>query len=301
MRLHVHIAVGQLAKVNLRTRNAQAGHRALHRHIAQVKNRQPLRRKAVHRVHRDPVAVGINQLVVDPVSAAFGQLVHIQFAHRQHHLAQRSIDLVAVDVDAREGVVGTNFLHLAQRVLQRIHIPQADVFERGLIVLRIDGGDARFRGKLALRKAVQPVSVPRHRDIIGDVRPLLVELVRLHDERAHIPSGNRGHHVTDHRGSRRRNQPACSRLHHAADHRDSRAHCQRHRDKQHTDQRHVRIGVGHAVEDRVLPEQQIEAAHVFANGQCKQHKPAGDRNAAPGQGSGSAESSAQRASPARRD
>ena len=115
--LHVHVGVGHLAEIDLRPRHVEPRHRALHRHVREQQRRQALRREPVHRIHRDAVAVRVNQLVVDPVAAALGELVHIQFAHRQHHLAQRAVNLVAVNVDVGKIVVGANLLHLAQRIL----------------------------------------------------------------------------------------------------------------------------------------------------------------------------------------
>ena len=86
-----------------------------------------------------------------------------------------------------------------------------------------------------------------------------------------------------------------ARLQHAAGDRDHRAQRQRHADEQHADERDVRVGVGHAVEDRVLLEEQIEAADVLANGQREKQKAGGDGDAAPGQGSGAAKAPAERA------
>ena len=128
-RLDVDVGVGQLAKIDLRARHAQAGHGALNRHVAQVEGRQPFRRKPVDGVHGDAVAVGINQLFVDPVAAALGQFVDVQLARSEHHLAQGAIDYIAIDVDIGKVVVGTDFLNLPQRVLQRLPIPQADVLQ----------------------------------------------------------------------------------------------------------------------------------------------------------------------------
>ena len=59
----------------------------------------------------------IDQLLVDPVAAALGQLLDIQFARREHHLTDRAVNHIAIDVDVRKIVVGTDFLNLSQRVL----------------------------------------------------------------------------------------------------------------------------------------------------------------------------------------
>jgi hypothetical protein len=78
--------------------------------------------------------VGVDELVVDPVAAAFGQLVDVELAGGEHDFAHGAVDVVAVDVDVGEVVVGADFLDLAQGVLQGVPVPEADVLERGLVV-----------------------------------------------------------------------------------------------------------------------------------------------------------------------
>jgi len=116
--------------------------------------------------------VRVNQLVVDPVPAALRQLVHIQLAHPQHHLAQRAANLVTVDVDVRKIVVRPDLLHLAQRVLQCLHVPQANILQRCLVVRRIGGAGRRLRRKFVLRKLVERVGLARHLNVVGNIWPL---------------------------------------------------------------------------------------------------------------------------------
>ena len=137
-RLDVDVGVGELAEVDLGPRDLEIGHRALDGHVAQHQRGQAFGREAVHRVHGDAVAVGVDQLLVDPVAAALGQLFDVHFAGGEHHLAHLAVDLVAVDVDVGEVVVGADFLDLAEGVLQGVPVPQADVLEGGLVV----GGSA---------------------------------------------------------------------------------------------------------------------------------------------------------------
>ena len=87
-------------------------------------------------IHGDAVAVGVDQLFVDPVAAAFGELVDVEFAGGEHDLALFAVDLVAIDVDVGEVVVGTDLLNLAERILERAPVPQADVLESGLVIWR---------------------------------------------------------------------------------------------------------------------------------------------------------------------
>src|SRR6202044_927102 len=106
--LHIHVGVGLLAEVDLGAGDAEAGHCALHGHVTQIERGQAFGRESVYGIHGDAVAVGVDKLVVDPVAAAVGQLVNVQFAHGQHHLAQRSVDLVAINVDVGKVVVSAN-------------------------------------------------------------------------------------------------------------------------------------------------------------------------------------------------
>ena len=122
-RLDVHVGVGQLAEINLGTGYVQAGHGALHRHVAEKHGGQTFGGEPVYRVHGDAVAVGIDQLFVDPVAAALGQFFHVQLARAQHHLAQLAVDYVTVNVNIGKVIVGADFLNLAQRVLQRLPVP----------------------------------------------------------------------------------------------------------------------------------------------------------------------------------
>src|SRR6185437_745582 len=112
-RLHIHVSVGQLAKIDLRARDVEIGHRALHRHIAQNQGWQSFGSKAIHRIHGDAVSMSVDQLFVDPITAALRQLFYIQLARRKHYLANCTVDFIAVDVNVGKVVVGTNFLYLA--------------------------------------------------------------------------------------------------------------------------------------------------------------------------------------------
>ncbi len=148
--------------------------------------------------------------------------------------------------------------------------------KRRLIVCRVGGGDGGFSGKLALGEAVEPVGLARHGDAVGDVGPFAVELVGLDDKGAHIPAGHAGHDITNHCGDDGRDQPARARLEHAAGNGDCRAQSECRADEQHADERDVRVGVGDSIEDRVLLEEEFEAADIFMNGQRKEQESGGD-------------------------
>ncbi len=171
--LHVHVGVRHLAEIDLRPRDLEARRCALHGHVAEEERRQALGREAVDRVHRHAVAVGVDQLLVDPVAAALGQLVDAQFAGADHDLTHAAVDLVAVDVDVGEVVVGPDLLDLAERVLQRAPVPQADVVERRAVARGVDRLDARLDRKRALRDPVQAERLLRHLNVVRDVRAFL--------------------------------------------------------------------------------------------------------------------------------
>ena len=113
--------------------------------------------------------MGEDQVAVDPRLGLFGQLVHVQFAGGEHHLAQVAVDGIAVDVDLVEGVVEADFLELPVGAQQRAVVPQADVGERVAV-----GGDVVRRdragcGVFLFLDFVQPVSVACVADVIFDV------------------------------------------------------------------------------------------------------------------------------------
>ncbi len=131
---HVDVGVRQLAVIDFRLGDGEAGNGALHRHVAEIERGQAFRREAVHRVHGDAVAVRVDELLVDPVTAALGELVETEFAGGEHHLAQIAVQRVAIDVDIGKIVVGANLLDLPESALQSPPVPEADVLQRGLVV-----------------------------------------------------------------------------------------------------------------------------------------------------------------------
>ena len=149
-RLHVYVGVREFAKVNFGPRHAYALHRALHGHIAQDQSRQAFGGEAIHRVHGDAVAMGVDELLIDPVAAAFRQLIDVEFSGGEHHLAYIAVDLISINVDVRKIVIGSDLLNLPQRVLQGMPIPQANILERRLVVGRIGGFYCCFRREFSL-------------------------------------------------------------------------------------------------------------------------------------------------------
>ena len=124
--------------------------------------------------------MGVGQVLIDPTVAV--QAGRVQFARRERNLAVRAIDPVAVIVDADEIVIGADFLQLGKRGQQRFVIPHANVAKGGFILMNVierqgfDGREAPFL------EAIERISLARELNGVGDVRALLVDLIRSDDE-----------------------------------------------------------------------------------------------------------------------
>ncbi len=239
--------------------------------------------------------MGIDELVVDPVLAALGKLVHVQFARGEHHLAHGAVDLVAVDIDAGKIVVGANLLNLAQGIFERLHVPQPNVLKRGLVVGRIGCAYGRLRGKLALREAVQSVCLPGHLDVVDDIRLLAHQFVGLYDEAADVPANHSGSRITNHGRNDGNDEHAPARLDYGAGKGDQGSQHEGRRDEEHAGQRYVRVCVRDPIEDCVVLKQQLKAADIYAQSNDEQQKPNRDGEPAPRQWGAAAETSAESA------
>ena len=132
---------------------------------------------------RDPVAVGERQPLVDP--RAVGQARAVQFARREHHLPVLAVDEVAVVVDRHEVVVRADFLDLAERVQQRLVVPERHVLERERVAREVAPRQQGVPRQLPVRHLFQAVGLPRGRDVVDDEGRLLRLLVGRHDEALH--------------------------------------------------------------------------------------------------------------------
>ncbi len=264
-RLHVDIGVGQLAEIDFRTRHAQATHGALDRHVAQDQRGQSFRREPIYWIHGDAVTVRVDQLLVDPVATALRELIDIQLARGEHHLASHTVDLIAIDVDVGKVVVGADFLNLTQGVLKSVPVPQTNILKRRLIVRGVGRRDVCLSGKLALRNSVQSVGLPRQCEIVGNIGLFANQLVRFHDEAADVPADYLKADITQRSRENRRRNPAPAWHPHGVDGRDHRAQNQRRADNQHSWKHDVRVRVAHARENRMRVEQLLESTEVHAH------------------------------------
>ena len=126
---HEHRLVHGLAVIDFGPGDLQALGLHLDGRIQHQQLRQSGFADAVGFRHHEAVAVREREGAIDPAIARVAQLIQIQFARREQRLAQSAVDLVAIDVGI--GVsVGTQRLALAERVVKRAPVPQADVFEQ---------------------------------------------------------------------------------------------------------------------------------------------------------------------------
>ncbi len=80
--------------------------------VFDVKDRQPFLIEAIHRIHRDAVAVGKLEALIDPGLRVGRQFRLIQLAGGQQDLPVAPIDHVTIDIDVVKVVVETDFLQL---------------------------------------------------------------------------------------------------------------------------------------------------------------------------------------------
>ena len=130
----------------------------------------------------------------------------------QHHLPHDTVDLVAIDVDVGEVVVRADLLDLTQRVLQRAPVPQPDVLQRFLIVLRVQRVEAGVGRVRHLVDRVEAEGPSRELDVVRDVRSLAHQLVRPDDEAADVPAEDADDEVGDRRRGDCRTEPGQLRL-----------------------------------------------------------------------------------------
>ncbi len=225
--------------------------------------------------------MGVDQLFVDPVAAALRQLVHVQFACGQHHLANRTAELISIDVDSRKVVVSPDFLNLTERILQRPPVPKPYVLERRLIAGRFHRLDSGVGGKRVGLDAVEREGPPRHFYVVLNEGTFSHQLIRRDDEIADVPAHPGDDEVADDGRNGDRQQPARARSIDRGDRGYDRAHEQRHADHQCAAQGDVSVRVGDTREDRTILEQMIEAPEVRAHREHQQERGEARRQAAP--------------------
>ena len=122
-------------------------------------------------------------MLIHPGLSLRREPVDVELARREHRLAVHAVHGVAVDVRVEEHVVRAQLLQLAVARHQGVGIPQADVGERGLVVLELLRRQWGLGRQRLLRDVVELVGALRGGQVAGDVLALLGELIRVDDER----------------------------------------------------------------------------------------------------------------------
>src|SRR5207245_118421 len=120
--------------------------------------------------HYKAIAVGVDEVRVDPVAARVGELPDIELTRCQQHLAELAIDLVAVDVCVLECVVLTESLDLGDGVMKRTPVPEANVIKSRFVFRDIDTGFQLCRVLLFGDPSFDTERGTGGRNVAGDVR-----------------------------------------------------------------------------------------------------------------------------------
>ncbi|MEA2258749.1 MAG: hypothetical protein QOJ51_1574 [Acidobacteriaceae bacterium] len=92
--------------------------------------------------------------------------------------------------------MSSDLLHLTQRILQGMPVPQPNILKRGLVVRGVGCIGRGIGRKLALREPIKAVGLSGHLEIMGDIRLFTNQLVRLDDKAADVPANYREHPVS---------------------------------------------------------------------------------------------------------
>ena len=237
LRLDEDVVVRQLAEVEARLgyRQVDGG---LRRQVADEQRRQAFAGDLVHRAERQAVAVREREVLVDPV--AVRQRVGVQLARRQHDLPVLAVDHVAVVVDGDEVVVGPDLLDLAERVLERLVIPERHVAQGDRVGVEVLAGQRGIARQLALLDPLEGEGVARRRDVVDDERRFTRLLVRRDHEPLQAGRVDGAADRDEQAQAERRHERPEPRLHHLiGGERDA----ERGGDDQHPGGRHPRMDV----------------------------------------------------------
>ncbi len=195
--------------------------------------------------------MGVDRVQVEPVLHVAAQPVLVELAHTEHERSVHAVDVVVVDVEhVGHGVVAADLLVLLEGAAHQLRVDQRD---RGhaRVGVGVELGDRlSHAGELVLLHRVDVVGRSRRRDVLLDVRRLLVGLGRLDlelldDARPDQPEedGGEDEESEPHRRQQPRAPPDVEEEQHRTDQGDA------HQDRLGRQHRVV-VGVGDAGEQR---------------------------------------------------
>ncbi len=163
--------VGLQAVVDLPVGDREVAH-GLDRDVVRPEHRVAPPVDLVHRRRDDSVTVGVFQRQIHPDLRRGRQLGDVELAGGDHHLPLGAVHLVAVEVDAAEGVVGAEALGLLQLRLERAPVPDARIAQGGGAVVEVLASHRRLGDGEFLFvdvRAFEPVGPPGARDAARQV------------------------------------------------------------------------------------------------------------------------------------
>jgi hypothetical protein len=110
------------------------------------------------------------------------QCLCVELACREHDLTELPSDLVAVVVDGLKVVVCADRLNLAERLKERLAIPDAHVVDRRAVGGDVGRRESRLAPQLPPHNRVDAPRLPRRAEVTDDLRRLARQFVRLNDE-----------------------------------------------------------------------------------------------------------------------
>jgi hypothetical protein len=97
-------------------------------------------------------------------------LIHVRQrardSRREHDLAVRAVDEVAVGIDPDEVVVRPDLLHLPERIEERLVVPERHVLDRRGVALEVRPRERRIARELPFFHAIEAERVARRRDVV---------------------------------------------------------------------------------------------------------------------------------------
>ncbi len=214
----------------------------------------------------EPVAVGVDEVLVDPVGLVAGELRRVELAGADDVVLRLAVDGVAVDVElVVEAVVVEDPLPLVERRSEDVGVEQPGIGDRAGVVLDLLLFDRSDVGRGVVRAVVDlgdPVRRPGRLDVALDVRLFLLvrvglDLELLDDRRVGAADQHAGEHQQDERDGREGEVAE----EHVGEERD-RAD-QRHRQQNRLGRQHgVDVGVGRPGDPAAVGEHQAVAVEV---------------------------------------
>ena len=157
--------------------------------LLRISSGRPSGVKPLTAVHRDAVAVGVDQLLVDPVAAALGQAFDVQLARPPASPAASCRRSCSGRCRCRESRSRCGSPGSAAACPAAPASPTAGCSRwSSRLFAASTASMPGSAGNGTCWMSIQRVGAPRHLDVVRDERPLAHQLVRRDDEVRHVPA-----------------------------------------------------------------------------------------------------------------